>query len=210
MSLKGKLISSIGGKVAESILSSEIINNAVNKVSEKAAEKSGYKNIPEYMKNIRSKNYLVIKTRSFSLGTGLAATASILAGKVPNISGDMISYKIYDSNNELKYKSDDESAYMLVDFDRELLSLYDLDNKKIGTVKEWIISVGIPLFEKDVKKCTIKYGNKKICDLKKYVSFGDLEFESLEGDVEIETDGSDKAFTIEYNSKKRLFCTSGR
>ena len=62
--------------------------------------------------------------------------------------------KIVDGNGTLKYKSNAENTIT----DREILDLFDANGNKIGYVKEHLISTGVPLFEKEVKKCTVFLG----------------------------------------------------
>lgn len=105
-------------------------------------------------------------------------------------------YQIVDGNGILKYKTNAEDTIT----DREILDLFDASGKKVGYVKEHLISTGVPLLEKKVKKCTVFLRKEKIALLKKYVSFGDLEFDVLEGDVKI-THEEGKNFKIHYKGK---------
>lgn len=61
----------------------------------------------------------------------------------------------------------------------------------------------MPLFEKEVQKCTVHIGNELLCKLKKYESFGELYFETLEGNIKIIYDKSNPhEFGIMKNHKK--------
>ena len=93
-------------------------------------------------------------------------------------------YRVYDSYGNLKYRFEVKDKTFEV-WDRDMLYLYDSEDKRIGSIKERLFSIGVPLLEKEVKKCSVYLGKEKICQLKKYKSFGELEFEDLEGSVKI-------------------------
>ena len=108
-------------------------------------------------------------------------------------------YQFFDMEGNIKYISDFDTGLLI---DRETVTLYDKDKKKYGKVKEYIISVGIPLFEKEVKKCSVDFDKENICKLKKYKSFGELEFETLEGKVYLNChDEEKKKYQIKKGNK---------
>lgn len=123
------------------------------------------------------KNILIVKVRSFSVST----IVGLAKGKDPKTDDWSGRYCISDVDGNIKFRSNSEAAIT----DRDVLGVYDAYGKKVGTVKEWMVSVGVPLLEKDVKKCTVRLGNEKVCDLKKYTEFGSLHFQTLEGPVRI-------------------------
>lgn len=141
------------------------------------------------------KNYLYVKAPSLSL----KSMGGILAGNVSNIESFGSRYKIYDLNENIKYFSDYDISLIL---DRESITLYDSQKNKIGKVKEYAFSVGVPFFEKEVKKCCVYLKNNLICKLKKYESFGELCFETLEGDIRIKYDkNKPREFIITKNKE---------
>ena len=193
MGIKNKLAKLAGENILEKISSSGSIDNMINSVMDKIDKNLGIGNANDYVKNVKSKYHLIIKSRSYSVGT----IAGALTGVV--LTDDLLGrYQVYDGDGVLKYRSDAECNMT----NRDILDIYDAEDKRIGCVKEWLVSVGIPLFEKEVKKCTVKYAGNKICDLKKYVSFDGLEFEVLDGAVKIKYDDDGKEFTLNYKGKK--------
>lgn len=200
MGLKEKLLQTATTKVAKHIVNSGSVDNAINTAINKLGKLSGMKTTDEVIKNVSQKNYLIIKARSFSV----SSIAGMFKDKTPNTNDLLGRFQIVDKDGILKYKSEDKESSLLsdiVDYDREFLNVYDSSNKKIGSVKEWLVSIGVPLLEKEVKKCTIKIGNEKFCDLKKYESFGDLEFDTLYGDIKV-SHKDKKDFTISHKGKK--------
>ena len=71
-------------------------------------------------------------------------------------------YQIVDGNGTLKINLTLRTLSPTVNLD-----LFDANGNKIGYVKEHLISTGVPLFEKEVKKCTVFLGKEKIALLKK-------------------------------------------
>lgn len=191
MSLTGKLTAFVGAKIAEKVIPKDSVDDAVNSMLNKLGKAIGQKTAAEHIQEIK-KNYLVIKSKSYSIST----IVSFFAGKTPNMNDYLGRYQIVDGNGILKYKTNAEDTIT----DREILDLFDANGKKVGYVKEHLISTGVPLLEKKVKKCTVFLRKEKIALLKKYVSFGDLEFDVLEGDVKI-THEEGKNFKIHYKGK---------
>lgn len=191
MNLKGKLTAVVTSKIASTVLNSNSVDNAVNNVLTKLGKATGQKTSSEHIQQSQ-KHCLIIKAKSYSIGT----MVGIFKGKDPDLTDYLGRYQIFDVSGNIKYKSAAENTII----DREIIDLYDATDHKIGYVKEHIISVGVPLLEKEVKKCSVYLGTHKIAELKKYVSFGDLEFDTLEGDVKI-THNKGKTFKIKYHNK---------
>lgn len=191
MSLKGKLATLAAAKIASTILNTNSVDNTVNNVLTKLGKTTGQKTSSEHIQQSK-KHCLIIKAESCSLGT----LVGLFTGKSSILADCLDRYQIFDSAGNIKYKSSPANTII----DRGILDLYDAANHKIGYVREHIISVGVPLFEKEVKKCSVYLGTQKIAELKKYVSFGDLYFEALEGNVKI-THNKGKSFRITYRNK---------
>ncbi len=184
MSLKGKLATIAASKIASTVLNRDsLVDDKVNNVLTKL-NNTGQKTTAEQIQQSK-KNCLIIKAMSCSSVIGL------FTGEPSNIADYLGRYLIYDTAGNLKYKSAVENA---------AINLYDVSNCKFGSVKEHFISVGVPFFEKDVKKCSVYLGAQKIAVLKKYVSYGDLNIDTLDGSVKI-TYNKDKTFKINYKSK---------
>lgn len=191
MSLKGKITTFSTYKIASSVLNTNLVDNTVNNVLTKLGKAAGQKTSYEHIQQSK-KHCLVIKTKSYSLGS----IVGLFTEESPELTDYLCRYQIFDVSGNIKYKSEAENTIV----DREIIDLYDAVGNKIGYIKEHFFAVGVPLFEKDVKKCSVYLGTQKIAELKKYVSFGDLEFETLEGDVKI-THDEGKTFKIKYKNK---------
>lgn len=191
LGLKGKIAKLAGERVAEKLLTSQTVNDVLNNAINISERSSGKKSTEEYIKAIKN-NYLVIKERSRSVGTMI----NILSDKKEHIDDPLGRYRVYDNLGNLKYKSTVEITLA----DREVIDIFDENDRKIGCVKEHLLSAGVPLLEKEVKKCSVYLGKDKICELKKYKSFGDLYFEVLDGNVKIEHDKGQN-FKINYKGK---------
>jgi uncharacterized protein (UPF0254 family) len=146
------------------------------------------------MQKTKTDNVVIVRMRSYSVGT-MAAT---LLGAA--VGGGKGQYQIVTKDGTEVFSSDMETTLLT---DREMLTVYDTSNgkRKIGCVKQWLISGGIPLFEKEAKTCTVILEKDKLCDLKKCVSFGDLQFETLEGSAEVKIK-SENNYSIYYKRKK--------
>lgn len=192
MGLNGKLKAVVATKIVEKVNQKGLIDDAINSVLNKVGKAAGEKTAAEHIQEIKN-NYLIIKSKSYSIGD----VVGIVIGNTPKMNDYLGRYQIVDGNGTLKYKSSAENTIT----NREILDLFDANGNKIGYVKEHLISTGIPLFEKEVKKCTVYLGKEKIALLKKYVSFGDLEFEVLEGSVKI-SHKEGKNFKIQYEGEQ--------
>ena len=155
------------------------------------------KNVDKTIQNAKTENVLIVRTRSYSVGT-MAVT--LLGGVSATTSDYQWQYQVVTKEGTEVFTAKMETALVT---DRDILTVYDMRNggKKIGTVKQWLISVGIPLFEKETKKCTVTLEKEKVCDLKRCISFGDLEFETLDGDAEIKIKSNGNYF-ISYKGRK--------
>lgn len=191
MSLKEKLATLAASKIASTALNAKSVDSTVNNVLTKLGKATGQKTSTEYIQHSRNR-CLIIKEKSYSLGTMVGA----FTGKSPDLTDYLGRYQIFDADGNMKYKSVTENTII----DREILDLYDVADHKIGYVKEHIISVGVPLFEREVKKCSVYLGTQKIAELKKYILFGDLGFDTLEGSVKI-IHNKGKTFKIKYKNK---------
>lgn len=191
MSLKGKLATIAASKIASTILNADSVDNTVNSVLTRLGKATGQKTSSEHIQQSQ-KHCLIIKAKSYSIGT----MVELFNEKSPDLTDYLGRYQILDATGNIKYKSAAEDTII----DREILGLYDASDHKIGYVKEHIVSVGVPFLEREVKKCSVFLGMQKIAELKKYVSFGDLAFETLEGEVEI-IHNKGKTFKIKYRNK---------
>ena len=134
---------------------------------------------------------LVFQMKSYSLKT--AVNYSNNTNTDSEI--DLERFHITDASGEIKYRGVDEITLT----DREVLSLYNMAGEKLGYIKEHLIPVGIPLFEKEVKKCSIYLRDKKIAEIKKSVVFSELKLETIDG-----------SFSISYNGKDSIKVKKGK
>lgn len=194
MSLKGKILGLVGAEITKKINAKGFIDNAVNNLLEKSAKVTGIKSVNEYKKK-EDRNYMVFKIPSATIGAMINDFKD--SYKLIEKYGSM--YQFCDIDGNVKYISDFDTSFIS---DRETVTLYDEKKNKYGKVKEYLISVGIPLFEKEVKKCSVDFEKSNLCKLKKYVSFGELGFETLEGKMYIEClDEKNKKYKIKKGNK---------
>lgn len=157
---------------------------------------AGLDNTTEIIKkSIKTNNVLIVRIHSYSVGT---MTATLLGASFG--AGGNGQYQVVTKDGVEIFSSDIETTFLS---DRDILTVYDTSNgkRKIGSVKQWLISGGIPLFEKEAKTCTVTLEKDKLCDLKKCISFGDLQIETLGGSAEIKIKSKDN-YSILYNRKK--------
>ena len=194
MGLMDKVSKKAGKKALEKVLSAGLVDNAINTILTTHNSKVGIKTTEEIMQKAISKNQLVIKCRSFSLGSVVDA----FSGKFNESDGAPKSYQIYDCNGELVYKCDPQKTV----FDRSILNLYDADDEYIGTITEPLVNMSVSLVEKNVKKCTVHFGSTKICELKKSVErLSNVRYiETLNGDVKVDCNEHNQ-FTVTYNGR---------
>lgn len=155
------------------------------------------KTADKIIQKTKTENVLIVKMQSYSVGT-MAKTLLGVSSATPV--GCNNQYQITTKGGTEVFVSDMETTLLT---DRDILTVYDTSNgkRKIGTVKQWLISGGIPLFEKEAKTCTVTLEDEKLCDLKKCVSFGDLQIEAFEGRIEIKIKSNDN-YSIYHKGKK--------
>ena len=155
------------------------------------------KTADKIVQKTKTENVLIVKMQSYSVGT-MAKTLLGVSGAAAV--GGKCQYQITTKKGVEVFVSDMETTRLT---DRDILTVYDTSNgkRKIGTIKQWLISGGMPLFEKEAKTCTVTLENEKLCDLKKSVSFGDLQIEAFEGRIEIKIK-SNGNYSIYYKGKK--------
>lgn len=185
MSLKSKLEHKLQRAVMDKVTEKVMPNGAegaVNSVVTKLGKLTGQSTAPEYIKKAE-KHILVVKARSYSLKTVTNTFKRLAKGKLPNLGDDQGRYLVVDPSGVLKYRSDAEDDIM----DRTITNVYDPAGTKIGHVQEHMNTMGIPMFEKNVKRCSVFLGREKICTIKKYESFGSTEIEVTDGHFGIRT-----------------------
>lgn len=188
MSLKGKLAAFAAKKITEKVVSSNVVNNAVNSTFAKIGKYTGQKTVVDHIQEIEE-NCLIIKAKSYSLGTMIGA----LHDKIPNDKDYLGRYQIVDTFGEIKYKAIEENSFI----DRKIIYLFNANDQKIGSLKESILTMGVPVFEKDVKRCSIYLKEEEIAELKKSSYFGNLELEISEENIEI-TYKKEEEFKVYY------------
>ena len=156
------------------------------------------KTADKVIQKTKTDNVLIVRMRSFSVGTMAATILGATVGSTTD--GGKGQYQIVTKDGKEVFASDMETTLLT---GRDILTVYDTSDskRKIGSIKQWLISGGIPLYEKEAKTCTVTLGKDKLCDLKKCVSFGDLQFETLEGGTEVKIKSVDN-YSIYYKRKK--------
>ena len=144
-----------------------------------------------------AENILIIKTQSYSIGT----MAKVTLGNYSTVDlNNKCQYKITTKDGTEAFVSNTEETLFTT---RDILTIYDTrtGKRKIGTIKQWLVSGGVPLFEKDAKTCTVTLQNEKLCDLKKCVFFGDLQIETSASFLKVRIE-SDNEYSIHYKGQK--------
>ena len=114
-------------------------------------------------------------------------------------------YQVFGDREMLKYKSYAQNTIA----DREILDVYDAEEKKIGYIKEHIISGRVPGIETKAKTCSVYLGTAKIATLRHSVEkiIGDREHDVsvLDGPYRVacDFDTFERDFQI-YKSGKKL------
>lgn len=195
MKLKDKLIKEAKKKIISSIPTKEKVNNAINKFVEKLELADGKQTVEKYKKK-KDKLYMYYKQSSYSIKSILDITKSITYNQIPleYIDKNGSVYIVCDEKDKVLYTSDYNSSLI---YDKETITLYDTNKNNIGKIKEKFFSFGIPLFEREAKRCQMTLYNEKTCIIKKYISFGDLEFQTEDGGhYHIKYDNSNKKKNI--------------
>ncbi len=89
-------------------------------------------------------------------------------------------YKIFNKDGNLKFLSLEKRRGFdeeLIGKDLDKLFLFDLSGNIVGSIKEHLISLHIPIIENDAKTCSIVFKNNKLCNVKRYYSVGKECFE---------------------------------
>ena len=194
MKLKDKILGMAKSKIKTLVNTEVSFNDAINLLSEKSANENGIKSIKQYRKK-ENKYYLIFKIPSTTIGI----LKEIIKNPYEAIEKFGSMYQFCDMDGNVKYISDFDSSLAL---SRETVTLYDENRNKYGEVKEYLMSFGYPFLEKEVKKCRVDFGDSNLCKLKKYVSWGDLEFETLEGKIHIKcVDQKAKKYSIKNGNK---------
>ena len=193
MGLKGYLAGKAITTIINSLDDNNTISNGINNLVIKTQKKGGLKDKNEHIKILEDKNYLIVKVPSIKIG-------SLIKGIVQDDFKDIdvdCSYKIYDSNNHIKYKVKSNSS--IID-SLEKYNFYNNKNKVVGSINRCLFNCGVPFIEKDVKKCEIKIGNKKFCKIKQSSSFNEKDIDVYEKDIEIKYIKQEKKYIIKYNN----------
>lgn len=162
MDLK-KFSSVVADNLKDVGITEQMVDTAVNSTLNLVSKAWGIKTANEYI-NESQQNYLIVKWKSFSIKT----LTTLLSGQIPQITVDMGRYVVEDRNGEVLYTAEAKDTIT----DRDILSIYNDKHEKVASVKEHLISVGIPVIEKDVKKCSIYLNNRRLAVIKRSQSFG--------------------------------------
>ncbi len=186
MGLKSEIKKIVTKSIRNKIPLAKIINNTANTAIIKAGRTSGLKTAEEYIEKIKDNDCLIIKSRSCTLGNVVSK----------NETNDLKEqHYIFDTCGNVKYKTAIGCGTVFADS----LALCTADGNQIGCVKGRLLSVGAPL-EFKVKKCTVEFMGERICEIKKSVFMGDIEFEASGSGVKI-SNNEKKKFGISYKRK---------
>ena len=177
--LEHKLQQAVVDKVTEKVMPGGA-EGAINSVVTKLGKLTGQKTAQEYVKKAE-KHILIVKEKSISLKTITNTFKRIAKGRLPDIDEDLGQYLVVDTSGGLKYRTDAEDDIL----DRTITNVYDSEGNRIGYIQEHLNTMGIPLLEKDVKRCSVFLNSGKICTIKKSESFGSTDIEVTDGDFRI-------------------------
>lgn len=192
MGLKGK-IAALAVKKAKELVPNEIVDNTLNSILNKTWKASGMK-LSEDLLNEAHNNCLIVKQQSFSAKT----VVDLLAEKNYTPKYNPNRYQVVDTSEKIKYTVYDRPSVTA----KSILEIYDAFDNKLGYITEHLMAVGIPLLEKDVKKCTVYLDNEPLCTLKSCYS---IEYSSKKKYVE----ALENHINIRYekdNSIELFFC----
>ncbi len=145
----------------------------------------GLKTAAEYISSLKEKHYLLVKCRC------------IPKTIIPNVlADDYYQFLIYNEGSKCVFRVDASSSFV---FGKEYLRLFDQTGNEVGSVEENLISLCVPILEKNSKEYTVRFKGKELCQITACISMG-LRDISCSGSVCI--DRSENHFLIKYKNKK--------
>ncbi len=147
----------------------------LNSIIKMEGKQLGLKTAAEYISSLKEKHYLLVKSKS------------IPKSIIPNVfADDFYQYLVYNEEGECVFRADGKRVF-------------DQNMKEVGSVTENLISLRVPLFEKNKKAYTVKFKGEELCQITACISMGS-RYIDCSGPVRI--DRGQNHFLIEYENKK--------
>ena len=164
MGLKEKLIGiaikKIEEEVEKKIFESETVDKAIRSVEKTAKKLCGLTAVDELINEVKSEHYMVVKfdTQWNQDMVGEDGCEEFLA---------------FDKNGEIKYKAYKGLSEIMR---KQYGAVYDKNGNEIGTVRENLFNIAMPILEKVEKRVTAKLADGEEFCFEKSKSIGDKEF----------------------------------
>ena len=175
MGIKGIIAGIVAVKAIEKISDSGKVDDVFNNVIGKLGKTVGLETAGSKI-DIKRKHYFTIKTRTYSVNT----ITKLISSLDFDFGENWGRYQVFNELSELKYMTEVKEQGLFADavgYDKDTLYVFDVNNKKVGKIKENMFSFSLPFIEKDAKRCTVFYGNNEFCEVKKYTSFDEVCYE---------------------------------
>lgn len=146
------------------------------------------------IRNTEFDNVLIIKLRSFSIG---------------NIFSAQKDANLYCEDEFLQVLTTEQNKIYSIKIEldvltnRNIVKVYDerYEHLKIGEIKPWLISPRLPFLEKEAKTCSVILKKENLCYLKKCVSLGQTEYQTIKGNLFVRL-VSENLFSIQYEGQE--------
>ena len=157
----------------------------INTILKMEGKRLGQKTAAEYISSITEKHYLLVRCRSMPKTI------------IPNVfSDEHYQFLIYNEEGKCVFKVDASSSLIL---GKEYLRLYDRDRKEVGSIEENLISLCVPILEKNSKDYTVKFKGEELCQITACISMGLRDISCSES---VYINRYKNHFLIEYKNKK--------
>lgn len=148
----------------------------------------GLKTAAEYISSLKEKHYLLVKSKCVPKTT------------IPNIfnalADEHYQFLIYNEEGKCVFRVDTSSPFV---FGKEYLRLFDQNGEEVGSIEENLISLGVPLLEKNSKDYTVKFKGEELCQITACISMGLRDIGCSDS---VYIDRYKNHFLIRYKNKK--------
>lgn len=148
MSLKGRIAKYAGAKVVEKVTAITTVEKAVNNLIN-AVDKYSDENKRD-LSDVEPNNELTIKIRSIPLSE---VASSVIFDKSTQNRDYLMEYQVYDMNQSLKFFTNAKNTIT----NREIISLLNANNVKIGSITDNFKSVYMLIADKYVREKSRMY-----------------------------------------------------
>lgn len=158
----------------------------LNSILKMEGKRLGHKTTAEYISSIKEKHYLLVKS--------MVIPKTI----IPNVfnADDSYHFIVHNEKNKCVFRVSASSSFVL---GKEYLRLLDQNGEEVGSIEENLISLCVPLLEKNSKSYTVRFKGEELCQITACMSMGSRDI-SCSGSVCI--DRYKNYFLIKYKNKK--------